>query len=236
MKSLTLVLSVVASISLSPLANAEDKNKYSNPTVGISLSKPEGWQFATADEVAENLKRTKLSDEDFQKQMEKYATAPLVALVKHPEPFDDLNPSFKVNIKHLGNLPPKDPKKILSLITTQFPKLFKDYQIVTAPTETKISGLVAAYAKIHYSLEIPDGRSFPTCSELWIVPRGSYFFMIGAGTRQDESTGKRGEVQAILKSLKLVEGGANQPAIPPEPEPKPKNKSKPQPESEETSK
>lgn len=207
MKPHTLILSAVASMFLSVQANAEDKNRYSNPTVGISLSKPEAWQFVTADEVAENLKRTKLSDGDFQKRMEKYVTAPLIAIMKHPEPFDDLNPSFKVNVKPLGILPPKDPKKILSLLTRQFPKVFKDYKLITAPTETKVSGLLAAYAKIHYSLEIPDGRSFPTCSELWIVPRGAYFFIIGAGTRQDESTGKRSEILTILKSLKLVKQG-----------------------------
>ena len=231
MKSLALTFGTITTFLLSPLAGAEDKNEYSNPTVGLSVSKPEGWQFATADEVAENLKRTKLSDENFQKHVEKYATAPLVAMMKHPEPFDDLNPSFKINIKPLGSLPPEDPKRILSLITRQFPKVFKDYKLVTAPTETKVSGLVAAYAKIHYSLEIPDGRSFPTCSELWIVPRGSYFFMIGAGTRQDEATGKRSEVLTILKSLKLVEqDGADKPAT--APESKSEGKSKPQPKSE----
>jgi hypothetical protein len=216
MKPLALTLGAITTILLSALASAEDKNEYSNPTVGLSLTRPKGWQFATADEVAENFKRTKLSDEEFQKMLEKYSTAPLVAMMKHPEPFDDLNPSFKVNIKPLGGLPPNDPKKILSLVTKQFPKVFKDYKLVTAPTDTKISGLVAAYAKIHYSLEIPDGRSFPTCSELWIVPRGSYFFMIGAGTRQDESTGTRSEIRAILDSLKLVEPpGAGQPATKP---------------------
>ena len=231
MKSLALVLGTITTAFLSPLANAKDKNEYSNPTVGMSLSKPKGWQFATADEVAENLKRTKLSDEDFQKHMEKYATAPLVAMMKHPEPFDDLNPSFKINIKPLGSLPSKDPKKIMSLVTKQFPKVFKDYEVVTAPRDTKVSGLIAAYAKIHYSLEIPDGRSFPTCSELWIVPRGSYFFMIGAGTRQDESTGKRSEIRTILDSLKLVEqDGAEQPAT--APESKSEGKKKPKPESE----
>jgi hypothetical protein len=56
---------------------------------------------------------------------------------------------------------------------------------------------------MNYTMEIPDGRSFQTTSELWIVPRGDYFFMIGAGTRQDEKTGSREEIQDILASLKI---------------------------------
>ncbi len=57
--------------------------------------------------------------------------------------------------------------------------------------------------RIDYSLTIPDGRFFPTASELWIVPRGDYFFMIGAGTRQDEKTGSRKEILKILNSVEL---------------------------------
>ena len=57
--------------------------------------------------------------------------------------------------------------------------------------------------RIHYSLIIPDGRKFPTSSELWIVPRGDYFFMIGAGTRQDERNGSREEIHEILSTVVL---------------------------------
>lgn len=207
------LLFFLVAISVPSLVSAQDPDLYRNPTVGLALEKPADWRFVTAEENSENLKRTKLTDAEFQKKMEKYATAPLVALMKHPEPFDDLNPSLKVNIKPLGDLDPTDPKKILTLLTEQFPKLFKDYELVEGPIETKVSGLIAGYARIHYSLEIPDGRSFPTCSELWIIPRGSYFFMVGAGTRQDESTGKRSEIRTILASMKLVEpDGAPQPA------------------------
>ena len=70
--------------------------------------------------------------------------------------------------------------------------------MVQAPTDTTVSDLSAAYMRINYTLAIPDGRTFPTTSELWIVPRGNYFFMIGAGTRQDGKTGSREEISKIL--------------------------------------
>lgn len=97
----------------------------------------------------------------------------------------------------------EDPKQILSVLSAPMKNMFQDFVVVVPPSETTVSGLKAAYMKIHYSLQIPDGRSFPTCSELWIVPRGKFFFMIGAGTRQDEKTGKREEVGSIIDSLKL---------------------------------
>jgi len=97
--------------------------------------------------------------------------------------------------------PADDPKHILGLIVSPMQNMFHDFNLVTLPTDTTVAGLKAAYLRIHYSLAIPDGRCFPTCSELWVVPRGRFFFMIGAGTRQDEATGTRSEIRAIINSL-----------------------------------
>lgn len=180
-----------------------DENIFKSITVGFEVTKPKGWSFVTAQENLDNLKRTKLSDDEFHQLILKYATAPLVAMMKYPEPYDDLNPSLKVNIKPFGQLKGRDGKEVISLILPQFQKVFKDFQLVQAPIDVKVAGLKAAYVRINYSLQIPDGRTFPTTSELWIVPRGDYFFMIGAGTRQDEKTGSRKEIEQIMKSIKI---------------------------------
>jgi hypothetical protein len=181
----------------------DSENTFRSVSVGFEITKPESWQFLTAEQNLENLKRTKLSDEEFKKLMLKYATAPLVAMMKHPEPFDDLNPSLKVNVKPFGQLKGIDPKQILSMVSAQFVSIFKDYAVVEGPTDTEVSGIKSGYLRFNYSLQIPDGRTFPTTSEVWIVPRGDYFFMIGAGTRQDEKTGTRKEIQEILKTVKI---------------------------------
>ncbi|HXV80700.1 MAG TPA: hypothetical protein VEG60_12555, partial [Candidatus Binatia bacterium] len=165
--------------------------------------KPASWQFVTAEQNLENLKNAKLNDEEFHQLMLKYATAPLVAMMRHPEPFDDLNPSFKVQIKPFGQLKGIDPKQILTMMSGQMKSVFKDFSITQAPTNVVVSGIESAYMRINYSLQIPDGRIFPTTSELWIVPKGNYFFMIGAGTRQDEATGSRKEIEQIVQSVKI---------------------------------
>ncbi len=182
---------------------AQDTNVFESVTVGFKVTKPSEWQFVTAEKNLENLKKVQMNDEEFQQLMLKYSTAPLVAMMKYPEPFDDLNPSFKVNIKPLGQLKGTDPKQILGLMLPQFQKIFQDFRLVQEPTDTKVGKLPAAYMRINYSLAIPDGRTFPTASELWIVPRGEYFFMIGAGTRQDGKTGSREEIAKILSNVEL---------------------------------
>ena len=83
---------------------APPSNEYANPTIGFHVTKPESWHFMSAQQNLENLKQTKLQDKELQAAMLKYATAPLIVIVKHPEPYGDVNPSLKVNIKQLKAL------------------------------------------------------------------------------------------------------------------------------------
>jgi hypothetical protein len=186
-------------------AHADEAEVFKSLTAGFEVTKPADWQFATAEQNLENLKRTEFNDKEFHAAMVKYATAPLVAMMKYPEPFDDLNPTLKVNIKPFGQLKGTSPTKIMTLLLPQFEKAFKDFALVEPPTRVTVSGIESGYMRMNYSLQVPDGRTFPTTSELWIVPRGDYFFMIGAGTRQDEKTGSRKELQAILDTVRISE-------------------------------
>jgi hypothetical protein len=194
---------VVITLVFSTLAFAGTDNTFTNVTVGFSVTKPDSWQFFTAEQNLENLKRMQLKDEEFRESMLKYSTAPLVAMTKYSEPYNDLNPSLKVNIKPLGNLKGMGAKEILNMMVASLKDVFTDFEITVQPTETTVSGLRAGYVQFNYSVRSPDGRSFPTTSELWIIPRGDYFFMIGAGTRQDEMTGTRAEIQDIMKTVSI---------------------------------
>ena len=93
---------------------------------------------------------------------------------------------------------------LLAAVSAQFQGLFKDFALVQTPIDTEVSGIRSSYMRVNYSAETPDGRLFPTTSELWIVPRGDYFFMIGAGTRQDERTGSRREIEEILSTIRIA--------------------------------
>lgn len=186
-----------------PGINAEETNAFSNPTLGFAVTKPAHWQVVSAEGYAENLGRVKLEDEEFQEKMQKYAQVPFIAFMKYPEPYDDVNPSFKVNIKPLGQFLGKDSKEIINTLLPTFKQAFRDFQIIEGPMDVNISGIKSAYVRIHYTMAIPDGRTFPTCSELWIIPRGNSFFMIGIGRRQDASAEDLEDIKQIVSSIKI---------------------------------
>lgn len=196
------ILLLLAALTLGSACAAEPE-AFKSPTAGFQVVKPADWHFVSAERNLENLKAIKLSDEELHAAMQKYATAPLVAMSKFEEPYDDINPSFKVNIRPLGQLKGKPPTQIVGLLVAQFSKVFKDFELVQVPVTVSVSGLASGYARMNYSMEAADGRSFPTTSELWIVPRGEYFFMLGAGTRQDEANGTREEISAIVETIAI---------------------------------
>jgi hypothetical protein len=185
------------------LAVASEEDEFKNPTVGFYATKPAAWHFLTAQQNLENLKRTKLNDEEFKAAMLKYAQAPLFAIVKYPEPFDDVNPSFRVSVRPAGSLKGTDPKKLFEPFLAQMQRLYKDYKLIQPVSDVVVSGLRGAYARVDYTLEAPGVGSFPTTSELWIIPRGDFLFILGAGTRQDEKTGTRAQIRAILETVRI---------------------------------
>jgi hypothetical protein len=184
-------------------SSADQSNVFISPTAGFKITKPADWHYTTVAENLENIKAMKLNDKKFHEAMQKYATAPLVAMTKFPEPYDDINPSFKVNIKPYGQLKEKSPTELINLVIPQFQKMLNDFELVQPPIEVDVSGIKSAYARMNYIMQIPDGNSFLITSEIWIVPRSDYFFMLGAGTRQDEKTGSRKEIAAILDTVKI---------------------------------
>lgn len=180
-----------------------DTNLYSNPTVGLRISKPESWQFVSAQQNLENLRRTELKDSEFHQAMLKHANAPLVVMMKYPEPYEDLNPSLKISVRPMGQLKGVDPKELVSVLLQNFKQVFKDFEVLQPPMDTELAGLSGAYMEVSYSLVVPEVGEYPTLSQLWILPRGDYFFMVGAGTRVDEQTGTRQEIAGILQSLSI---------------------------------
>ena len=194
---------IVVVIIVAACAMAGESDAFRSATAGFEITKPADWHYLTAEQNQENLSRVELTDDEYKEALLKYATVPLVAMVKYAEPFDDLNPSVKVNIKPLGELKGMAATEILSIFIPQLEKLFQDFEVAEGPQPVEVSGFPAGYLRVHYNLRVGDELVFPTASELWIVPRGDYFFLIGAGTRQDEKTGGRDEIWSILATMRI---------------------------------
>ena len=89
-----------------------------------------------------------------------------------------MNPSFKVSVRPLGGFAKFAPEDILTAALPTFSRAFDDVQLLEGPRSGRVSGRNAAYARISYTLRAKDVAVL-TISEIWIVPKGAIFFMIG---------------------------------------------------------
>jgi hypothetical protein len=182
---------------------AANTNIYRDATLRIILAKSPDWVFATDEQRAQTVSRTKVKDEEFQKIVHRYGTAPAVMIMKYPEPYSDVNPTVKMNVRPMTALSTNNPLAKLNIIAEGVERAFEDFEMVVAPKEARLAAKRAAYMKVHFSMSIPDGRKFFICTETWAVPKGTNFILLFASTRQDEKTGKREETQRIVSSLKF---------------------------------
>lgn len=192
-------------LAFSAYALSDEPDVFRNQTVGFAVTKPGGWHFATVEQNLNSLKSVQLDNKEFKAMMVKYATVPFLVMTKHKEPYHDLNPSFKVNIQPLGPFKGKDVRTILSAILSQYQNVLKDFKLVQPPTSVSISGVASAYTRMNFTMEVDGVGAFPTAAELWIVPQGDFYFLVGAGTRQDERTGSRKEIESIVNTIVITQ-------------------------------
>jgi len=179
----------------------EPESMYHNETFGFKVIKPKGWHITTSKEYAENLGKIDINDPKLKNLVQRNANIPVITYTKYQEPYNDLNPGFKVNIYPLGKLDPDNPVKILEVLLPNLQKVLKDYKLTVPPKETTVSGLKASYMQVFYTLVTSDGSSFPSCTEMWVVPKRNFFLALGVATRQDEKNCTRKDVGKIVETM-----------------------------------
>src|SRR5688572_8321410 len=95
---------------------AEDTNRFHSPTAGFTIVKPAAWQFGSVEQVATNRAVARLKDKELEELIRQKASTPLVVILKHPEPHDDLNPSTQVILRPLGQMQGQSPVELLRMV------------------------------------------------------------------------------------------------------------------------
>jgi hypothetical protein len=184
-------------------APAVNTNRFHSSTAGFAVIKPAAWQFASMEQVATNRAVARLKDKELEAQIRQRASAPLVVILKHPEPHDDLNPSVQVMVRPLGQLEGKSAMELMRLVVPTIQRAMADFAFVEQIQETKLGGMPAAFMKAKYTVANPEGREFKTLSRMWIVPRGSFMFMISASGPQEGADVSEAEFKGILDSIQI---------------------------------
>ncbi|MBK7959704.1 MAG: hypothetical protein IPK03_17455 [Bacteroidetes bacterium] len=171
--------------------------------LGFQIDYPKTWTVNSVDDYYANLDKIKLQDSAFDNMIKKSASIPFLFISKYKEPYEDLNPSIKINTRPYGNLKGKSLTEILNIIIPQFEKLFANFKVQEGPIEIKLDGITATYIKFYYSLKTKEGKEYLSCSEMYMIDKGNYYYMIESAQKQDESNLKDPKFRDILKTIKL---------------------------------
>lgn len=193
--------SLVVFLGISCVA-AADSNRFESPTAGIAFVKPGPWIFVSMQAALENRERVRLDDAELDKQMKEQANPPLAVVMKHAEPYPDINPSFQVGLRPLGTLEGKSATELVEVALSGMSKMYADFKLVAPVTETEVGGLPAARASIHYTLKTTEGGAYPTWSDIVVVPRGKFMFFVGMGRKQGDMVATA-ELEQTLRSIEI---------------------------------
>ena len=171
-------LAAIAAVLLLATGHAVAQQRFSNPTAGISLVPPAGWTVVSMQQVMENRSRVRVPDDRLQAGLQS-ATAPLFVFAKHPEPHASLNPTVQIVLRPRPASLPPSPTALLRIATETLQRAFPDFRFVEPIRTAEVSGMPAAYMKAAYTLKTAGGQSHRVLARTWLVPRGTFMFLIG---------------------------------------------------------
>jgi hypothetical protein len=154
------------------------QERVENATAGISIVAPSGWHVTSMQQVMRNRSQVRLSDRELDAGLQR-ATAPLFVFSKYPEPYATLNPTVQVVLRPHPSSLPASATAMLRIATATLQKAFSDFRFVEQIHDTQVSGMRAASMKATYTLRTADKREHRVLSRTWLVPRGSFMFLIG---------------------------------------------------------
>jgi hypothetical protein len=198
-----LILTTILQLMLTIQINANDTQTIKFQTFGISIEKPNSWFEISAESYTDNLNKVKTKDEEFNALLRKHSKVPFFAIYKFKDPYDNINPSLKINISPAGSMDSAKPDLFLKSIIRTMESKFANFRIISKPELDSINGKKCAFAKYSYSLAVEGAISYKITSALWILPHKNQIFIIGVGYRSDEANAKFAEFRKIVSSIKL---------------------------------
>ena len=179
-------------------AKAADADRFSSESAGVSIVKRPAWSFMKLEDELANRKAVSVGNQETDRAMHDNSVPPLVVIARYPEPSEKPNPTLKINLRALGELTGRAPLEIGQFVADFMAKLIASFALEGEVEVVTLSGLPAATFRAHFSLEVPQrGRSYPVKTQVWIVPRGEYAFIIAVS----DPTGGAKEFQADFAAM-----------------------------------
>lgn len=193
---------VFACTACAPNQPSHSGNTYTNPTIGLTITKPEAWVFVSQEQSLRNRQNTELKNKDLAREIQREENLPTVSIAKYPEPHPTINPT--VQVKHVVKpFPEMGSRQVIEAALQQVHNAYSDFQIVKPIQAASLSGHSATTMEATFTMHTVGDGAFAVYSEMWVVDRGEDLFIIGMSGPREGEDASRGEFAAVLSSIKL---------------------------------
>ena len=203
--------SMIAGLMFLPLANqAQDPphpttegNTFYSESVGLRVTKPEAWTFASTDKMGKKFSEGRLNDRELLVLLRAKPNQPLVQINQYPEPYVGVNPSVLIMMQPLGTLAEKPPRELMMTLAQTLEKTYEDFAILEQARDTEFHSHQAAEMLIRFSEETRQGVTRKKQSRMWLVPRGRLMFLIAMSGHQDGAMLPTDAFETIFRSIRI---------------------------------
>jgi hypothetical protein len=196
-----LVATVMIVCIVSPFST-QAQQRVANATAGISVVPPAGWHVASMQDVLRNRSEARLSDRKLEAGLQR-AAPPLFAFSKYQEPSATLNPTVQIVLRPLPSSLGSSPTAMLRAATATLQRAFSDFAFVEPIQDAEISGVRSAYMKATYTLRTAERGEHRVMSRTWLVPHGSFMYLIGMSGPTEGPDVSEAEFATALKSIAI---------------------------------
>ena len=103
----------------------------------------------------------------------------------------------------LGEAAKLSASDILNSTVKVLQQSFEDFALLEGVNKVEVGGLGGAYLKATYSVASPTGEKFKVLSNMWVVLRGDYMFIISMSGPPEGPDLAEKEFAEILASIKI---------------------------------
>lgn len=177
---------------------AQDERTFTSDPFSLSISAPRSWKLIPASFPTEEYE---LRNKNLFDLVKTNRNLPIVRIVKPVEGNRTISPAVQVFVEPDEG---KTPLEFLLSASKSAAAGFEDFRITKKAADTTLNGIKAASIESAFTVAYSGGRSFPSVSRLWVIPRDKMMFVIAVTGQPDDLKALTNDIEFILRSVRFT--------------------------------
>jgi hypothetical protein len=183
--------------------SGSSEDEFESELARFRIAKPKTWVFSTLEADQANRRGVTVGNEAADERLRR-TVAPLVVIIRHPEPYEKVNPTVRVALTRSGPLSGKSPRQIALAIAQGMKQTIPRFELEGDVNDVEVNGRPGAFFRARFLVaRVDQGAKFEVLARTWVVPRDDQLFVIGmSGPTKGEDVSEA-EFDQILHSIEI---------------------------------